>query len=366
MSVKTRKKLKWLTISLSLVALMVVGFLSMGQDFAGKYWLANNPNAQITNAEVTALALLTQTEIEILDDASVTAAELTLLGTMNNVALDSLADLSAAELDVLDGINGAASGFWEGAPIIGDPSLGFYYMEDFIATAYDSADGLIGGAGSVGLNTAGFNATLPGWKSFGNTGWTMTQAAGSVGGMLVLTTLTGSNNEFTMQLGELGTETFVEIVESSGDKLWFEVSMAEADTSAGANFFVGFAEEGITVSDGVVNDAGNDVNDDDYLGFICWEDKPDTVEVFYQTNGGTFVDTFGYKIGEGQHKYQIYFDGDSTITFSVDGTTLGTVEQDTKLFPDTEELSPVIHVKEGDSGDKLLTIDYIKLVVKGR
>ena len=33
----------------------------------------------------------------------VTAAELTLLGGMNNVALDSLADLSAAELDILDG-----------------------------------------------------------------------------------------------------------------------------------------------------------------------------------------------------------------------------------------------------------------------
>ena len=41
----------------------------MGQA-DGKYWLANNPNAEITDAEVKALALMSQTEIEALDGAS--------------------------------------------------------------------------------------------------------------------------------------------------------------------------------------------------------------------------------------------------------------------------------------------------------
>ena len=44
-----------------------------------KYWLANNPDAEITDAEVTALGLLTQTEIEILDGATVSTAELNTL-----------------------------------------------------------------------------------------------------------------------------------------------------------------------------------------------------------------------------------------------------------------------------------------------
>ena len=35
-----------------------------------KYWFANNPNAECTNAEATALGALSQTEIELLDGAS--------------------------------------------------------------------------------------------------------------------------------------------------------------------------------------------------------------------------------------------------------------------------------------------------------
>ena len=41
----------------------------MGQA-DGKYWLANNPNAEITDDEVKALALMSQAEIEALDGAS--------------------------------------------------------------------------------------------------------------------------------------------------------------------------------------------------------------------------------------------------------------------------------------------------------
>ena len=41
-----------------------------------KYWLANNPNSQITDAEVTALGALSQTEIEILDGCNATSAEI--------------------------------------------------------------------------------------------------------------------------------------------------------------------------------------------------------------------------------------------------------------------------------------------------
>lgn len=56
----------------------------------------------MNNAALDSLADLSAAEVDILDDATVTTAELNLLGGMNNAALDSLADLSAAEVDILD------------------------------------------------------------------------------------------------------------------------------------------------------------------------------------------------------------------------------------------------------------------------
>ena len=41
-----------------------------------KYWVANNPNAEVTNAEATALGALSQTEIEILDGVNATTDEI--------------------------------------------------------------------------------------------------------------------------------------------------------------------------------------------------------------------------------------------------------------------------------------------------
>ena len=49
--------------------------MAQGQT-KGKYWLANNPNAQITNAEITELGSISETEFSVLDDLTASAAEL--------------------------------------------------------------------------------------------------------------------------------------------------------------------------------------------------------------------------------------------------------------------------------------------------
>ena len=41
-----------------------------------KYWLANNPNAQITNAEVTELGSISETDLGVVSDLTVSAAEI--------------------------------------------------------------------------------------------------------------------------------------------------------------------------------------------------------------------------------------------------------------------------------------------------
>jgi hypothetical protein len=47
----------------------------MGQA-DGKYWIANNPNAEVTDAQAKALAELNTTELDILDGCTATAAEI--------------------------------------------------------------------------------------------------------------------------------------------------------------------------------------------------------------------------------------------------------------------------------------------------
>lgn len=257
----------------------------------------------------------------------------------------------------------AGTGFWDDAPSIAsnDMSVAFFYTEDFIGTVLDSA-GEVRAAGVAHKLQTSANATLESWKHFGTSGWTMTQPAGTLGGQLVLTTLTGSDNEFSMTLGELGTETFVEFTESSEEEVWLEIRMSEADTTAAASFFIGFSEEGAAVTD-VIVDAGNEVADLDFVGFISYEGAPNLVEAFYQTSGGVNIDTFGtaLNLSESLITYGIHFDGDSTITWYMDGSSIGSVEQDIAYFPDTEELTILIAVKEG-AGDKVLTFDWIKLV----
>ena len=58
---------------------------------AAKYWLANNPNAEITNAEVTELATISETDFDALSQLAKTATEL------NQVALQlKIVDVSTA------------------------------------------------------------------------------------------------------------------------------------------------------------------------------------------------------------------------------------------------------------------------------
>ena len=49
--------------------------MAQGQT-KGKYWLGNNPNAQITNAEVTELGTISETDFGVVSDLTASAAEI--------------------------------------------------------------------------------------------------------------------------------------------------------------------------------------------------------------------------------------------------------------------------------------------------
>jgi len=57
----------------------------------------------------------------------------------------------------------------------------------------------------------------------------------------------------------------------------------------------------------------------------------------------------------------INFDGDSTVAFYWDGSEVATVFTSATGFPDAEELSPIIAVKNG-AQNKSLFLDWIKFI----
>ena len=75
--------------------------MAQGQT-KGKYWLANNPNAQVTNAEITELGTISETDFGVLSDLTADANELNLLDGVNattdeiNAACDVLTEAVTA------------------------------------------------------------------------------------------------------------------------------------------------------------------------------------------------------------------------------------------------------------------------------
>jgi len=59
-----------------------------------KYWFANNPNSECTNAEATALGALSQTEIEILDGCTATSTQVNIAA----VPADGIEDVTATNV----------------------------------------------------------------------------------------------------------------------------------------------------------------------------------------------------------------------------------------------------------------------------
>jgi len=229
-----------------------------------------------------------------------------------------------------------------------DPESAFMYIEDFI--------------GNVTLPTS--TGAAGGWKATGDATYDVVAAAGSVGGQLQLTPETGSNNEVYFQLGELGTETFIEYVKSSGKKSWIEFRVAFTSITNAANILFGLASEGAAIAN-FIADAGNDIADVDVVGFVIWEGDPDAVDCIHQITGSAFADpgVAQVPVAGTFYTFGIYFDGVETVSFYVDGAVVQTADLDTATFPTGEELSPILAIKNG-AADGTLQIDWIKMIVE--
>jgi len=239
------------------------------------------------------------------------------------------------------------TGFWADCPLPqSNPSGSYQYFTDF-----------------VGQPLVATTNALEGWLVGGDASYVVASTAGTLGGIITLTPATGSNNEVEWQMGELNTDTYLEYTASSGLKSWVEYRFTtDAVTDAG-NIFLGLAEEASAAAD-FINDTGADIADKDVVGFIVLEASPQLLLRIFQTAGGAFDTTTVATLVAGTYVTAgIYFNGVSSVSFYVNGTSVGTTATTTTLFPDTEELSPLIAVKNG-AADKTVSIDWIKMVVQ--
>jgi len=263
-----------------------------------------------------------------------------------DIDADTQLEITSTTIDLVGEVTNG-SGFWATCPLPqSDPSGSYQYFTDF-----------------VGMPHVATTNALDGWLATGDASYTVASVAGTLGGIEVITPVTGSNNEIYMQLGELNTDTYIEYTAASGLKSWVEYRFTtDAVTDAG-NIFLGLAEEAASAAD-FINDSGGDIADKDVVGFIVFEGYPHLLLRIFQTAGGTLDTTTVATLVAGTYVTAgIYFNGASSVVFYVNGSVVGTTATTTALFPDTEELSPLIGLKNG-ANDKSVSIDWIKMVVE--
>jgi len=266
-----------------------------------------------------------------------------------DIVSDGTCDITATtSIDLATDVVTQGDGFWAGAPSLAmnDVSNYFTYTNDFV--------------GDILFPTS--TGAANGWQATGDATYDVLSAAGTLGGWCLLTAETGSNNEVYQQMGQLGTETFVEATSASGNEWWFEVNFTPVSVTNAANLFIGLADESAEAAN-FIADAGNDIADEDVIGFVVWEGDPNALLAIYQTTGAAFVDTFSTAITVANTTAGIYFDGATEVYWYVNGTSIGSITITDTGFPDTEELSPLIGVKQG-AADGGLNMDWIKLVAE--
>ena len=264
------------------------------------------------------------------DSLTIDATDVTFTGTINGTNLSTM-----------------GNSFWNGSfGVTNDLSVAYHYTEDFIAYGIDT--------------TAAGLLHVVGWNTAGDAAATLTQAAGTLGGWIVLGPVTGSNNESYHQLGELGTETYLEYVDSSGFESWVEFRLNPNSVATAGNLVFGLASEGAAAAN-FIDDGGADIADVDFVGFALWEAEMDSAEQIYQTTGGAFVVNDSTLVTASATSYGLYFDGNSTLSYYIGGTAVSTVLITAAGFPDGEELSPIIGIKQG-AADRTVSVDWIKIV----
>jgi hypothetical protein len=232
-------------------------------------------------------------------------------------------------------------------PLLCDPRVGFQFFEDFLRLPLDDTTRNPSDACWIS-DTATDSITLP----------------KVVGGVVQVASGAGDNNETYIQFGGAAGITCAPFsITDVGDKaVWFEARVKALEV-ADVGIFVGLAEEGSAVADFLVNDTGAVVNKD-FIGFNILTATPTAWNSTWKKAGQVVATNAGVAVNAADwHTFGFYFDGESTVTFYVDGVAHATVATTSAVtFPSGELMAPIIAVKTGEAVLKRVQVDYVRVV----
>ena len=241
---------------------------------------------------------------------------------------------------------------------IQDPNVGFELFDDFTNFSKHISD-----------------QDTQQYASYIDTGVTITQLAGVVGGQVQVAGNDADNDE-----GILCTHgPLAQVSDTAGDdrKLWFEARIKKASVADdGVGFFVGLAfDHGSSVPlsgvEALVNNTGA-LGAFSFLGFHVDNDDADALNFVYKAEGQAQVDAIAgvqalaadtfYKVGfafdpkaETAKRIKVYVDGTEQTTY-VTGTNIAAA-----TFPDAEPLGLCLATKVGAAAEVKVTMDWWKV-----
>jgi len=239
---------------------------------------------------------------------------------------------------------GPSTNVWNGQPPMTgqfwqDPSKGWGFFDDFLdvyATANKYAIIEAGTSGSYGMLTT------------------------EVGGVARLVTGTQDNDEASISPGiDAG---IVKINDGTGIVCCeARIRMSSIADNALAVFF-GLVEEGWSAAGALTNDTGVPV-DKDCVGFSKVHTDGDAMTVVHNTAGGggitTLISSVLVPAADTWYKLGLRFDGQSKVTFYVDGVANATtVLESATNFPDGEEMHLGLAGINGAANTMSLDIDW--------
>ncbi len=230
-----------------------------------------------------------------------------------------------------------------------DPNHGIHFFDDFE---------------NFGNNTE--NDSTARYHSQIDTGGTIVQTA-SADGRIQLLTDGGANDGIVIGTGaNLGG--MVNFVENSNRKVAFETRVLFSEAVTTQAFFAGLIVEGQIVANTILTDTSGALPDVNYVGFRVLAADPDgidavhrggeTAEVVIKESAQDITIATNYKLG-------LFFDGKKTITFYVDGTSVGTAQTDDTDFPDSDVLMPVLAFKEVSGSAEYVEADWWRVAYQG-
>jgi len=254
------------------------------------------------------------------------------------------------------GLEGLSPAIWGGCPmsdIRNDNSEGILCEDEFMrALTFTSATG------------------QDGYRTYQDTGVTIKGLTTSIVGELEIAGNDADNDEGSITGLGNGVCPVAKISTTAGSKfeLWFEGKIKKASiANNGLAFFFGLATTGGAVADILADDTGILKAAHGFVGFQCLQADGDALLAIYQKTSETKVavdSTAAVLVADTYVKLGLHYDGDDTVTYFVDGASVGTVSlEDATVFPDGTAMAMLFATKVGTNSAEVKSyLDWWKLV----